>query len=676
MFVYKVILNIPHLCGLSYFHSEKLAAGSLVTVPVHNKIHAGIMLGIDKEYTDNNQQNYEIKKIIEVNSDINFCPEWLEMINFIAKYYHESLGETALGFIPKYIKNYKLWNKNKLSQSISNTKIDKILNSEKIKNKNLHSDKIELSNEQRNVLNNILDHKNNYNVHLLHGITGSGKTQIYLNLIENYLSDKEFNAQILILVPEINLTPQIFNTINARFPDALTVLLNSDVSEKQRAVSWYLAYTGLAKIIIGTRLSSTAVLPNLKLIIVDEEHDQSYKQQSGIRYHARDITIWRAKQLNIPIILGSATPSLESYHNALSGKYKYHVLNQKATNMALPHIHIIDMANYLQNQMAGNILSPPLMKAMHETLENKQQVLLFLNRRGFAPAMFCANCRYTFACKNCSVNLVFHKTTDKLHCHHCGYVEKLLNCCPSCNHTQILPIGTGTQRLSQILETEFASYKCLRIDSDSTSCKGSLETQMNIINNQEADIIIGTQMLSKGHDFKHVAMAGIIQPDGMLYSYNFRSSEHLFCQLMQVIGRAGRHSQNSHVFIQTMFPKHKLFHALQKHSYTEYAEILLKERQELGIMPFAFEAHIYASHMTSNKAKQELEALYSCILELAKNYSCLITPPNYHTMLKKNGAERAYMIIENASRKNLHKFIDEVLPYIRAMRCEWYIEIY
>jgi primosomal protein N' (replication factor Y) len=696
MYICSVIVDIPYMQdGWSYTHTESLEIGQLVSVPIGNgnRICAGLVLEcteFDNKLADNLENNLNsvdykynpdnLKSIIEV-SHIILPKTWLDMVYFIAKYYHEGIGEVALSLIPNYLKNYRFWHKQTLSKAYDKF-VNKFLKQDSTNNPQTQN-LITLNDEQNSVFSAIIKDKFNYNVHVLHGITGSGKTQVYIHLIHNYLLNSP-QSQILVLIPEINLTPQIVGIIQKQFFHIPVVVLNSDLSDKQRSLNWYLAYTGFAKIIIGTRSASTAVLPHLSLIIIDEEHDLSYKQQSGIRYSARDSLIWRAKYLNIPIVLGSATPSLETYHHALNingmhSNYHYHVLNKRATNANLPNVHIIDMQNYLQKQLQGDVLSPPLVKAMHKTLENKQQVLLFLNRRGFAPVMFCPNCRFTFSCKNCSVNLVFHKKTNSLNCHHCGYYAKITHKtfqnCPSCSHTQILPVGVGTQRLVEVLNDKFANYKSIRIDSDSTSKKGELEHQLEMINNKEVDIIIGTQMLAKGHDFKRVGLVGVIQPDGMLYSYNFRSTEHLFCQLMQVTGRAGRHNQSSDVFIQTMFHQHPLFKAIKQHNYNQYADALLKERQDLELMPYAFEVHIYASHATPDKAKQELQALYDCVIKKSVEFNCLVTPPAHHTMLKQNGEERAYIVIENKVRAKLHSFIDEIMPYIKSMRCSWYIEI-
>ncbi len=680
-FICQVILDIPNTeTAWSYLADAHIMRGCLVEVPVLNRMYLGIVIGCNEINEDitcitENQKSIKLKKIKYVSSII--MPEiWLSMMYFMSSYYHEQIGEIALHALPAYIKHSKYWHNNLLDNAYQKYILQYKKNIEKttckIQNKNIKT--IDLNASQQKIVHNIIAN-HNHSVHLLHGITGSGKTEVYLHLIHAFLNNSiDKQAQVLILIPEINLTPQIIGIIQKRFSDIPIAILHSHLSEKQRATYWYAAYTGFAKIIIGTRLASLCVMPHLKLIIVDEEHDLSYKQQSGIRYHARNMLIWRAKQLNIPIVLGSATPSLESYHAAQKHKYIYHTLLKRATQAKLPHVHIIDNALYLKKQMAGHIISPPLEKAMRETLAKGKQVLLFLNRRGFAPVMFCSNCNYIFSCRHCSVNMVFHHTTGKLHCHHCGHKQILPPQCPQCSHNELLPVGYGTQRLDSTLLELFPNHKHIRIDSDSTSKKGDLEKKLATINAQDVDIIIGTQMLSKGHDFKHVEMLGIIQPDGMLYSYNFRSTEHLFAQLMQVAGRAGRHGEG-HVWIQTAFPNHALYAALKTHDYSSYAKQLLQERKQAKLTPFSFEAHIYASHHTPQKALAELENIYTHIYKQAKELNCLITHATPHHMLKHKNEERAYISIEHTSRQILHTFLNDILPLLKKINSNWYIEV-
>jgi primosomal protein N' (replication factor Y) (superfamily II helicase) len=680
-FICQVILDIPNTeTAWNYLSDTHIKRGCLVEVPVLKRKCLGIVtqcseINADITSITENNKNIKLKKITCISAI--FMPEkWLNMMQFMATYYHEQIGEIALQAMPAYIKHSKYWQNNLLESAYQKYVTQFNQHFEKTKNKlnNIHNiNHVELNHEQQHVLNNILHCTQMHAIHLLHGITGSGKTEVYLHLIRAYLNQNN-QTQILILIPEINLTPQIVSIIQKRFTDVPIAILHSHLSEKQRAIYWYAAYTGFARIIIGTRLASMCIMPHLALIIVDEEHDLSYKQQSGIRYHARNILIWRAKQLNIPIVLGSATPSLESYNAAQINKYSYHTLKTRATQAKLPRVNIIDNALYLKKQMAGHMISPPLEKAMRETLNKGKQVLLFLNRRGFAPVMFCSNCNYIFDCKHCSVNMVFHQTTSKLHCHHCGYQQILATQCPKCEHTEILPVGYGTQRLDATLLQLFPEYRHIRIDSDSTSKKGDLEVKLAKINAQEVDIIIGTQMLSKGHDFKHVEMLGIIQPDGMLYSYNYRSTEHLFAQLMQVIGRAGRHGEGQ-VWIQTAFPNHLLYDALKKHDYDVYAKKLLEERKQAQLTPFSFEAHIYASHTTPQKAITELQNIHACIQQQAQKINCLITPATPHNILKHKDEERAYIVIEHVSRQILHTFLNTILPLLKKLNSAWYIEI-
>ncbi len=670
-FICTVLLDIPYHNGWSYLSDNFINSGTLVAVNVINRKVCAVVL--DCEKYDDKKHSLALTKLKSINSTSSIClnDKWLHMMKFMASYYHEGVGEVALFSLPPYIKhNIAIQDYDKIN-SLSNYK--NAQNKKNIQiNKDIYISNVVLNNEQQKIVDTI-SNQDCFNVNLVHGITGSGKTEVYLNIIANVLQVND-TAQILLLIPEINLTPQIISIIQAKF-NLPVVILNSQLANKQRAHNWYLAHSGMARIIIGTRLALMASIPNLKLIIVDEEHDLSYKQQEGIRYNARDIAIFRASQHNIPIILGSATPSLESYLNAKNSKYKLFTLNTRATNANLPKVHLIDMHSIIKQQKVSCIADIAI-KKMHITLEKQQQVLIFLNRRGFAPALFCADCSHVFKCENCSSNLVFHSTYNTLHCHHCNFKLAKPNKCPKCQQENLAPVGFGTQRLEKDLNDNFSNYRLARIDSDSTSNKGQLEKMLTQINNKEIDIIVGTQMLAKGHDFKHLGMVLILEADGMLYSSNIRAKEQLFAQLMQVIGRAGRHIAGS-VYIQTLFSKDLLFKHLQQHDFNGYADKMLSERESIDYFPYSFEACINAGHRNKQFALRELQHFYKYISEINKtlNLQCEIYPPTDHSMLRHSGIERANLFIQNSSRNNLHNLLNYAVEYLRKLKSSWYIDL-
>jgi primosomal protein N' (replication factor Y) (superfamily II helicase) len=686
IYLCTVILDIPYQKGWSYLYNKEnnnqlyniliqpqIQVGSIVKVPVANRKLIGIITHIEPYDEEIHKFEFNLRYIQSI-SNIILPLSFIDMVSFMARYYHEGIGEVAMMALPSYFKkiqvkgfdNWDFEDENTETKSIKAVKL-------KVKPNII---KPTLTSEQSIAIQNILQHMQ-YSVHLLQGVTGSGKTEVYLNLIEHHLSINN-QAQILLILPEINLTPQTLKIIKKRFSDVSIAVLHSKLTEKKRASNWYSAYSAKANIVIGTRMACMAILPNISLIIIDEEHDLSYKQQESIRYNARNIAIWRAKYHNIPIVLGTATPSLESYKNALSAKYHHHILSKRATEISLPKVHLVDMSGYYKNQTLG-IISPVVLSAMHSSLELGQQVLLFLNRRGFAPVLFCSACKYTFDCNQCSASLVLHKSQNQsyIQCHHCGHTEKYPDECPKCKHTQILPIGYGTQRLEQTLQDNFSNYRTIRIDSDTTSKKNELEDKFNLINTNKANIIIGTQMLSKGHDFKNLGLVAVLNPDGMLYSYNFRSREYLFAQLMQVLGRAGRHIEGN-VYIQTSFVQDPLYLSLQKHSYDEYATNLLKEREILNFAPYGYEASIYASSSISSRALHELNNVYLQIKNISRDHGygkILISKPLPHSMLKHSGMERAYINIYSDVRLGLHGFIDCIMSSLQNLKCDWYIDI-
>jgi len=512
-----------------------------------------------------------------------------------------------------------------------------------------------LTAEQEIAVNAITTDTHQFNTWLLHGVTGSGKTEVYLRIIEHVLTR---GKQALILIPEISLTPQLEAVFRARFPAIHLVSLHSGLNDTERLTSWLQAQCGQAKIILGTRLAVFTPLPDLGLVIVDEEQDSSFKQQDGLRYSARDLAIFRAKENGIPVVLGSATPSLESYYNALNGRYRSVRLQSRVIrNAALPLIQCVDTR--LHKTQEG--LSEPFIRALGKCLAEKHQSLVFINRRGYAPVLLCKSCAWTAICQRCSSRLVVHLRDKKLSCHHCGHQENFPRACPQCGNQDIAPFGQGTQRVEETLTAHFPAARILRVDRDSIRRKNAWQEILQAIHAQEVDILVGTQLLAKGHDFPNLSLVGILNADTSLYSTDFRASERLFAQLMQVAGRAGRADVAGHVLIQTEFPDHPLYHALQKHDYDALAQTLLAERETAGFPPFVYQALLRAE---AHNIEIVLDFL-SRAANLAKpSRSVELFDPVPAQMLRLKGLERAHLLIQSSSRKQLQAFV-----------AEWYIRI-
>jgi primosomal protein N' (replication factor Y) len=484
---------------------------------------------------------------------------------------------------------------------------------------------------------------------LLHGITGSGKTEVYVHLMDYVL---QRGGQVLLLVPEINLTPQLEGYFHSRFPDASLVSLHSGLSENERLNNWQQAQAGAAQIVLGTRLSVFTEMPALSLIIVDEEHDSSFKQQDGLRYSARDVAIFRASQSGVPIVLGSATPSLESYHNAQHGRYRLLRLTGRAqTDARLPKV---DCININQTVMTDGI-SEKLLREVGLRIERGEQSLLFINRRGYAPVLMCTECGWLSDCKHCAGKMVLHLKDKRLRCHHCGYQLRVPTACPGCGHAELLPVGSGTQRVEGVLQARFPDARILRVDRDSTRNKRDWQRMREQIHANEVDVLVGTQMLAKGHDFPSLTLVGVLNPDSALYSSDFRASEKLFAQLMQVSGRAGRADKPGEVLIQTAFPDHPLFRCLQKHDFEGWAAMLLAERQMAGFPPFVFQVMLRAEGLNESEVYNYLNQGRKAAIELKHPVEILGVVPA--SLARRANHIRAQLLIQAASRKVLQQFL-------------------
>jgi primosomal protein N' (replication factor Y) len=528
----------------------------------------------------------------------------------------------------------------------------------------------ELSPDQRRVLEEIATTQGtakSFCAYLLHGVTGSGKTEVYLRLIADELAA---GRQTLLLVPEIGLTPQLTWRLAERFGDGALVVLNSAITERERFDAWRRAYRGEARLVVGTRSAVFAPLPKAGLIVVDEEHDPSYKQQTGFRYSARDLAVVRAQRLGVPVVLGSATPSLETFNNALQGRYRMLALPRRVGSAGTPRVRIVDL-----NQHASrNALSTPLVAAIGRHLEAGNQALLFLNRRGFAPALFCPQCKTTEQCRRCDARLTVHAKAGVLRCHHCGAERRLDWACFRCRVERIA-VGAGTQRVDEELKALFPAGRIARLDRDSTSRKGSLAAVLRDVGAGEVEILLGTQMLTKGHDFPRVTLVGILNADQGLFGTDPRSHERLAQTILQVAGRAGRADRPGEVVIQTHYPDHPLLACLLDGDYTAFATLALADRREARWPPFAHLAVWRAEAARRAAAFEFLEHVRAA----AAGGPVAVLGPAPLAMERKDGRYRAQLIFRSAERAPLHRLVEHTLAAVRtlpaARRARWSIDI-
>ena len=598
---------------------SKVTPGCRVLIPFGKRTTLGIVIKV------NSNSPLEASRIKEISQVLDSSPifdkESFSLILWAARYYQYSVGAALFTALPPALRKYssKSDDKRYLWQVSENapTTIPRApkqtmllewmrnypegvdpssLNSEfpnshtvikalyerhyiqKISFEQNHADEspnptlIELNEQQQIAEEKISSSLNTFAVHLLEGVTGSGKTEVYFKTIERVLATPK--RQILILVPEIGLTPQLQRRLQTHFGIPIG-LLHSNVSEKDRKTTWMQIAAGKFRIILGTRLAVFTPIPHLGLIVVDEEHDASLKQQEGFLYHARDIAIYRAKKCGIPIVLGSATPSFESLHNCYSGKYQHSLLTKRVHSDVMPEIHMNDM----RTQPAGTILSSPLTNAMKKHLQAGNQVILFLNRRGYAPVLLCHDCGWAAHCDRCDAKLTYHSYTNQLSCHHCDKTIAKPNQCPNCQSNNLILVGHGTQRIEEELNEKFSSYPTTRLDRDITRKKGQLEKVLNDIHQDKFKIIIGTQILSKGHDFPNVSLVGILDIDYGIYSADFRAMERCAQLLIQVSGRSGRRRIQGEVHVQTHSPDHPLLNILLNNGYSQFAQQALQIRR-------------------------------------------------------------------------------------------------
>lgn len=665
------------------------------------------------------QNNSKLKAIDEIIDAQPLLPEEvLQTVVWVSRYYHHPLGECLQTALPKRLRNgdpatieeEAWWYKNDkggekkpgkkqqailnlledypegISQSALKAQLGNVSASLKtLENQHRVLQKpqpklpisrtelnlpCELNTEQQNVVDKVWQSREQFQPFLLEGITGSGKTEAYIELSEKMLAA---GHQVLILIPEIGLTGQFVERFKQRLNTSI-VVLNSAISDGERKQGWLLARAGLGRIIIGTRSAVFTPLPEAGLMIIDEEHDSSYKQQDGLRYHARQVALIRAQKMGIPVLMGSATPSLESLYQVQQQRFHLLQLKQRATGASLPQVHLIDS----QGAHPDHGLSEQLLKKMHQHLDAGNQVILFINRRGYAPVLMCHDCGWQASCKHCDARMVVHKHRHILFCHHCGFIQRLPDQCPQCESKRLKSYGAGTEKIEQHLQGLFPDTPVIRVDRDSTQRVNAFDSIVSEIRQGQARILVGTQMLAKGHDFHDVTLVGVLDTDQGLYSADFRATENLAQMITQVTGRAGRGAKEGEVLIQSEQPQHPFWRDLIREGYALTADKLLQERLEMGMPPASHWAVIRAEASDRSLAMDFLGEVAGMMAHSSQQ-AVMVMGPVPAIMEKKGGRYRAQLLLNSAKRKPLHQILDQHTDTISrhklARKLRWSIDI-
>jgi primosomal protein N' (replication factor Y) len=646
---------------LTYRSEFPLPPGTLVRVPLGRREVLGVVWD-SLARVEPARLELEDKLIVGALEGIAPLPApWRQLVTFSANYYQRSLGEVALAALPPQLRGL---NAGQLARRL-------IRKAELVPSAPAPAMPT-LTAEQQHVLERFEVQAGPF---LLFGATGSGKTEIYLRAVQALLA-RDPHAQALVMVPEINLTPQLHTRFVERFGRNSVVALHSGMTHPQRLKAWLAAHSGFARIVLGTRMAVFAAMPRLRLIVVDEEHDPSYKQQEGARYSARDLAVYRAKLEGAKVLLGSATPSLESWHASETGKYlRLAMPSRVGAASQLPTVRLVDMS--LQPKKA--VFSPALLDALEQRISRAEQSLVFLNRRGYAPVLACTACDWKSECPNCTAYRVFHKIDRTLRCHHCGYTERVPHACPVCGNVDIAPVGRGTERLEEHLAELLGSVRrpggevvrIARMDADSTRKKGALEAQLAQVHAGQVDVLVGTQMITKGHDFRRITLVAALNADTALFSGDFRAPERLFSLLMQAAGRAGRDARQaaaSEMWVQTWHPTHPLFAALRRHDYPAFAQRQLHEREQAAMPPYAFQALVRAEARTQDTAQAFLAAAAAASQALQEAGQVTVYSPVPMAVQRVANVERAQMLVESASRAALQRFLAAWQPMLQAVR--------
>lgn len=656
MKIARVALDVPLDEAFDFRLAEALEApvGSLVVVPFGRTRKVGVVVG---HATRSAVPEARLRPVESVVGDVPaLSRNDLELFEFCARYYHRPLGEVIAASLPPRLRQ------------VSRRRI--VPPARDPDASPGFSKAHELTREQRAAVDACLEGAGRFHPVLLQGVTGSGKTEVYLHVIAETLAR---GRQALLLVPEIGLTPQFEAHVRERFPGARLMTAHSHLGEGERAATWIAAQSGAAQIVLGTRLAVLMPFRDLGLIIVDEEHDTSYKQQEGLRYSARDLAVRRAQRLGIAVVLGSATPSLESYSNARDGKYVLARLAARATTgAAMPVVRTVDTRADRPNEG----LTYALTEAIRARVSRGEQSLIFVNRRGFSPVLFCRACSWHSTCTRCSANLVLHLRDRELRCHHCGHRERVPKQCPSCAGTDLAPIGHGTQRVEETLQAAFPTARIARVDRDSTTRKGSLGGMLQKVRDGEIDILVGTQMLAKGHDYPKLTLVGVLDSDSALFSADFRAAERLFSQLVQVSGRAGRADRAGEVLIQTDFPTHPIYTAVATQDYERFAQGALDDRRIADFPPFAHLALLRAESKKSGEATSFLEGAVRSARRISTQVE--VFDPVPAPLERKAGFERAQLLVRGRSRATLQPFLQQwkaALAEKADRRVRWSLDV-
>ena len=717
MFYHRIAVNVPLSDGLfTYSHSEPLPPGTRVLVPFRNKTVVGIVWETDIA------PDMDTARILSVQTafveEKPLPQSWRDLLSFTSRYYHYPTGQAVFAALPQGLKETRavempqpplfyalneagraqtppparfnkkaaLWD-TLLSGGMTMAALKQVnaqaakliedwteqgwIETAEAAKPVLRSSEFQLNANQQQASDEIQTAFGSFQPFLLYGITGSGKTEVYFDAMAKVLAQ---GRQVLFLLPEINLTPQLLKRVENRFADVPTAVLHSQMAAGRRTQDYLRAMLGQAKLVIGTRLAVFTPLPDVGLIVVDEEHDGSFKQDNELRYHARDLAVWRAKQSGCPVVLGSATPSLESWHKAQSGAYRLLQLTERAHTAAqLPQVEILNVGRL----KLDNGFSPQALQLLKQNFEAGGMSLVYLNRRGFAPALFCGDCGHIFGCPNCSAKMVLHQRARQLRCHHCDHREPIPFKCPDCGNQDLTAVGHGTQRVEETLRAFLPKAAVVRVDRDSTAHKNDWADLYRRIADNEIDILVGTQMLAKGHDFTRLNLVIVLNADGSLYSADFRAPERLFAELMQVSGRAGRADKPGKVLIQTQLPEHPVFAAVKAQDYAVFAENELNERQMFAMPPFGFQTAVRADAPRVADAMEFLNAAKETLAPLLpESVSQFGAAPMLMVRLAER--ERAQIFLESTSRQDLHRAVSlwvQVLQQNRDGKIRWSVDV-
>ena len=717
MIYHRIAVNVPLSDGLlTYSHSEPLPLGARVLVPFRNKTVVGIVWETDIA------PDMDAARILSIQTTFSEEPplpeSWRDLLSFTSRYYHYPTGQAVFAALPQGLKETRavempqpplfyalneagraqtppparfnkkaaLWDA-LLSGGMTMAALKQVnvqaakliedwaaqgwIETTEAAKPILRSSEFQLNANQQQASDEIQTAFGSFQPFLLYGITGSGKTEVYFDAMAKVLAQ---GRQVLFLLPEINLTPQLLKRVEDRFADVPTAVLHSQMAAGKRTQDYLRAMLGQAKLVIGTRLAVFTPMDDVGLIVVDEEHDGSFKQDNELRYHARDLAVWRAKQSGCPVVLGSATPSLESWHKAQSGAYRLLQLTERAhTTAQLPQVDILNVGRL----KLDNGFSPQALQLLKQNFEAGGMSLVYLNRRGFAPALFCGDCGHTFGCPNCSAKMVLHQRARQLRCHHCDHREPIPFKCPDCGNQDLTAVGHGTQRVEETLRAFLPKAAVVRVDRDSTAHKNDWADLYRRIADNEIDILVGTQMLAKGHDFARLNLVIVLNADGSLYSADFRAPERLFAELMQVSGRAGRADKPGKVLIQTQLPEHPVFAAVKAQDYAVFAENELNERQMFAMPPFGFQTAIRADAPRVADAMEFLNAAKETLAPLLpESVSQFGAAPMLMVRLAER--ERAQIFLESTSRQDLHRAVSlwvQVLQQNRDGKIRWSVDV-